>query len=154
MTRVEEVMSSFELIATSDKARAGVLHTPNGDVPTPVFVPVATQASVKTVTPSELRQVGATMLLGNTYHLYLRPGIDTMRNMGGLAKFMGWDGPTLTDSGGFQAYSLGSRVEVKDGGLQFQSHLDGKLHFFSAENVMAYQHAIGADFAMVLEISW
>ena len=144
-------MFSFDLIATSDRARAGVLHTPHGDVPTPVFVPVATQASVKTVTPHELRELRATILLGNTYHLYRRPGVDIVRDMGGLAGFMGWNGPTLTDSGGFQAYSLGSRVCVTDDGLQFRSHIDGAQHLFTPESAMAYQQALGADIAMALD---
>ena len=144
-------MFSFDLIATSDSARAGVLHTPHGDVPTPVFVPVATQASVKTVTPQELREVGATILLGNTYHLYLRPGVDIVRDMGGLAGFMGWNGPTLTDSGGFQAYSLASRVRITDKGLRFRSHIDGTQHLFTPESAMAYQQALGADIAMALD---
>ena len=144
-------MLTFDLTATCGKARAGVLHTPHGDVPTPVFLPVATQGSVKTVTPQELRHLGATILLGNTYHLYLRPGVQVVREMGGLARFMGWDGPTLTDSGGFQAYSLDSRVRITSSGLEFRSHIDGSQHRFTPENAMVYQETLGADIVMALD---
>ena len=128
-----------------------MLHTPHGDVPTPAFLPVATQGSVKTVTPKELRELGATILLGNTYHLSLRPGVEVVRGMGGLAAFMGWDRPTLTDSGGFQVFSLGSRLRVGDSGVRFQSHIDGSLHHMTPETVMAHQAALGADIAMALD---
>ena len=145
------IMLTFDLVATCGEARAGVLHTAHGDVPTPVFLPVATQGSVKTVTPQELRELGATILLGNTYHLYLRPGVETVREMGGLASFMSWDGPTLTDSGGFQAFSLGSRVRITDEGLRFRSHIDGSQHLFTPESATAYQETLGADIAMALD---
>jgi queuine tRNA-ribosyltransferase len=142
---------SFELLKTCGLARAGTLYFPSGEVPTPAFVPVATQGSVKALDPNDLRDVGARILFGNTYHLYLRPGVDTVYNMGGLAKFMSWDGPTLTDSGGFQAYSLGSHVDVTDDGLKFRSHLDGTQHLFTPEKVMVYQNGLGADISMPLD---
>ena len=142
---------TFELQATDGEARAGLLHTPSGAVPTPAFIPVATQASVKTVTPQELRDLGATMVLGNTYHLNLRPGVELVRDMGGLSAFMGWYGPTITDSGGFQAYSLGQRVVINDGSLRFQSHVDGSSHHFTPEKAMSYQQALGADIIMALD---
>ncbi len=149
--REKKPMFSFNVTATCGRARAGVLHTSHGNVPTPVFLPVATQGSVKTVTPQELRALGATILLGNTYHLYLRPGVEIVRGMGGLATFMGWDGPTLTDSGGFQAYSLGSRVCITDDELRFRSHIDGRQHRFTPENAMVYQETLGADIVMALD---
>lgn len=145
------IMLTFDLVATCGEARAGVLHTAHGDVLTPVFLPVATQGSVKTVAPQELRELGATMLLGNAYHLYLRPGVEAIREAGGLASFMSWDGPTLTDSGGFQAFSLGSRVRIADDGLWFRSHIDGSQHLFTPESAMAYQEALGADIVMALD---
>ena len=142
---------TFQLEATDGAARAGLLRTPHGTVPTPAFIPLATQGSVKTVTPQELRELGATILLGNTYHLYLRPRVELVKEMGGLGAFMGWDGPTLTDSGGFQAYSLGRRVRVNNQGLRFQSHIDGTSHLFTPEQAVAYQEALGADIVMALD---
>jgi queuine tRNA-ribosyltransferase len=142
---------AFHLHATDGAARAGLLSTPHGEAPTPAFLPVATQGSVKAVSPQELRELGATILLGNTYHLYLRPGPELVRQMGGLAAFMGWNGPTLTDSGGFQAYSLGSRVKVSEEGVTFQSVLDGSRHLFTPEKAMAHQEALGADIMMALD---
>lgn len=142
---------SFQLEDSDGQARAGTIQTPHGDVPTPVFVPVATQGSVKAVSPDELQELGAGIVLGNTYHLYLRPGVELIREMGGLAAFMGWDGPTLTDSGGFQAYSLGSRVRVDDDGLMFRSVIDGGRHYFTPESAVAHQEAIGADIIMALD---
>ena len=151
-TTAGQTMSiAFQLEATDRIARAGVLRTPHGTVPTPAFMPLATQGSVKTVTPQELRDLGATIVLGNTYHLYLRPGVELVREMGGLGAFMAWDGPTLTDSGGFQAYSLGGRVRVSQQGLRFQSHIDGSSHLFTPEVVMSYQEALGADIIMALD---
>lgn len=142
---------TFNLQATDGEARAGLLHMPSGAVPTPAFIPVATQGSVKTVTPQELRDLGATMVLGNAYHLYLRPGTDLVRDMGGLSRFMGWYGPTITDSGGFQAYSLGQRVKINDESLRFQSHIDGSSHQFTPEKAMSFQEALGADIIMALD---
>ena len=142
---------TFQLEATDGAARAGFLRTPHGALPTPAFIPLATQGSVKTVTPQELRELGATILLGNTYHLYLRPGVELVKEMGGLGAFMGWDGPTITDSGGFQAYSLDRRVRVNSQGLRFQSHIDGTSHLFTPELGVAYQEALGADIVMALD---
>ena len=142
---------TFQLHATDGAARAGTLHTPHGDVPTPTFMPVATQASVKTVTPQELRDLGVALVMGNTYHLYLRPGVDLVRDMGGMSAFMGWDGPTITDSGGFQAYSLGRNARIDAQGLRFQSHIDGSIHLFTPEAVMSYQESLGADIIMPLD---
>ncbi len=142
---------AFHLQSTDGTARAGMLTTPHGAVPTPAFIPVATQGSVKTMTPQELHDIGATILLGNTYHLYLRPGAELVREMGGLGTFMGWDGPLLTDSGGFQAYSLAHNVRVSSRGLEFQSHIDGSRHLFTPEAVVHYQEALGADIIMPLD---
>ncbi|MBI4201985.1 MAG: tRNA guanosine(34) transglycosylase Tgt [Chloroflexi bacterium] len=142
---------TFQLTATEGPARAGLFTTPHGDVPTPAFMPVATQGSVKGVSPDDLRGVGATMVLGNTYHLYLRTGPALVRQMGGLAAFMGWGGPTLTDSGGFQAYSLGPNAKITNDGVLFQSVIDGSRHFFSPEIAVAHQEAMGADIIMALD---
>ncbi len=142
---------TFQLQATDGAARAGLLTTPPGTVPTPAFIPVATQGSVKTVTPQELRDLGATIVLGNTYHLYLRPGPELIQQMGGLGAFMGWNGPTITDSGGFQAYSLGKNVRINSQGLEFQSHIDGGRHLFTPEDVIRYQESLGADIIMPLD---
>jgi queuine tRNA-ribosyltransferase len=142
---------TFDIHATDGAARAGTLTTPHGTIPTPAFVPVATQASVKTVTPQELRGLGAAVLLGNAYHLYLRPGVDLVRDMGGLAAFMGWGGPTITDSGGFQAYSLAARVNIGDDGLRFRSHIDGSSHTFTPQSAISHQEALGADIIMALD---
>ncbi len=142
---------TFDIHATDGAARAATLTTPHGTIPTPAFVPVATQASVKTVTPQELRDLGATVVLGNAYHLYLRPGVELVREMGGLAAFMGWDGPTITDSGGFQAYSMATRVKIDGSGLRFRSHIDGSSHLFTPESAISYQEALGADIIMALD---
>ena len=141
----------FELQATSGQARVGLLRTPHGDVPTPAFMPVATQGSVKALTPQETRALGASIILANTYHLSLRPGIETVARLGGLHAFMAWDGPILTDSGGFQAYSLGILRRVTDDGLLITSHIDGAQHLLSPELVVRYQEALGVDIAMVLD---
>ena len=142
---------SFELLATRGRARAGVLHTPHGDVPTPVFMPVGTQATVKTMSPRDLREVGASLILANTYHLYLRPGAETVAKLGGLHRFMSWDGPILTDSGGFQIFSLQGLRQVDEDGVTFRSHLDGSLHRFTPELVIAVQEQLGADIIMALD---
>src|SRR5690554_5203204 len=117
----------FELLATDPEsgARAGLFHTPHGVVSTPVFAPVGTQATVKALRPRDLHELGATLILSNTYHLYLRPGDERIRELGGLHKFMGWDGPILTDSGGFQVFSLSETREIDADGVTFQSHIDG-----------------------------
>lgn len=136
---------------TGCRARLGMLETPHGPVETPVFMPVGTQAGVKTMTPHEVRQVGGTMVLSNTYHLYLRPGHDIVAEAGGLHRFMGWDGPILTDSGGFQVFSLGPLRRITDEGVTFRSHIDGSEHFFSPEKSMAIQMDLGADVAMAFD---
>ena len=141
----------FSVQAERGKARAGVIETPHGSAKTPAFMPVATQGSVKGVTPQELRDVGSEIILGNTYHLYLRPGIDVIEHMGGLHRFMGWDGPILTDSGGFQAFSLGSMAKLTDDAVVFRSHLDGSLHRFTPEFAVAYQERLGVDVMMCLD---
>ena len=142
---------SFNVQHTSGAARAAILTTPHGDVPTPAFMPVATPGSVKAVTPQEVRELGSHIILANAYHLYLRPGPDTVERLGGLHAFMGWDGPILTDSGGFQVFSLGGLRRVTDAGVEFTSHLDGSLHVVSPEDAMRYQEALGVDIAMVLD---
>jgi len=144
---------SFDLIQEDGRsaARAGVMHTPHGDIPTPVFAPVGTLASVKTMTPADLHELGATLILGNTYHLYLRPGADLVAQMGGLHRFMGWDGPILTDSGGFQVFSLEGLRRVNENGVTFRSHIDGSTHTFTPESVVAAQEKLGADIIMAFD---
>ncbi len=132
-------------------ARHGRLTTPHGEIETPVFMPDGTQGSVKAVTPAQLHEIGAQIVLGNTYHLNLRPGSDLIRDLGGLHKFMGWDGPILTDSGGFQVFSLAKLRRVRDEGIEFQSHLDGAALFLGPREVMTIQHQLGSDIAMVLD---
>jgi len=132
-------------------ARTGVLHTPHGEISTPVFAPVGTQATVKTLTPDELVDMGATLILANTYHLYLRPGADVIARLGGLHQFMGWSGPILTDSGGFQVFSLATLRKVSDEGVVFRSHIDGSEHFLSPEKAVAIQEQLGADIIMALD---
>ncbi|PWH17035.1 MAG: tRNA guanosine(34) transglycosylase Tgt [Ardenticatenia bacterium] len=132
-------------------ARAGIIHTPHGDIPTPVFAPVGTQATVKTMTPRDLRTLGATLILSNTYHLYLRPGAELIARLGGLHRFMGWDGPILTDSGGYQVFSLQALRRVDDEGVVFRSHIDGSTHLFTPEKVIAIQEQLGADIIMPLD---
>ncbi len=142
---------SFTVQHTSGAARAATLTTTHGNVPTPAFMPVATQGSVKGVTPEEVRTLGSHIVLANAYHLYLRPGSDTIERLGGLHTFMGWDGPILTDSGGFQVFSLGGLRRVTDDGVEFTSHIDGSRHVVSPEDAMHYQEALGVDVAMVLD---
>ena len=142
----------FEIIATDGNARAGILHTPHGDVPTPVFAPVGTQASVKAVPPRDLKnEVQATLVLANTYHLYLRPGEALVQQMGGLHEFMQWDGPILTDSGGFQVFSLTDINEIDGDGVTFRSHLDGSRQRLTPERSMQIQEALGADIIMAFD---
>ncbi len=145
---------NFELKGTDakSKARAGVLTTPHGQIETPIFMPVGTVASVKAVHQRELREdVKAQIILGNTYHLYLRPGTSILNQAGGLHKFMGWDGPILTDSGGYQVYSLAANRKITEEGVKFQSHIDGSRHFFSPEFSMEIQRNIGADIIMAFD---
>lgn len=140
-----------ELITTDGAARRGVLHTAHGDVQTPAFMPVGTSSSVKALTSEDLESIGAEIILGNTYHLYLRPGTEVIEQMGGLAKFNSWHKPTLTDSGGFQVFSLRDISKITDDGVEFQSHIDGSRHFFSPEKVMQIEHAIGPDIIMAFD---
>jgi len=138
-------MFNFDLLATDAGARAGLLHTPHGEIPTPVFMPVGTQATVKAVSPRDLHDLGATIILGNTYHLYLRPGDERIARLGGLHAFMGWDGPILTDSGGYQVFSLAQRRTIDADGVTFRSHLDGSEHRFTPEKAIRIQENLGAD---------
>ena len=144
-------MFEFTLLATAGRARAGLLRTPHGDLPTPVFAPVGTQATVKTMTPRDLRELGATLVLANTYHLYLRPGSELVARLGGLHRFMGWSGPLLTDSGGYQVFSLKTLRQVDGDGVTFRSHLDGSTHRFTPEKVVAIQEELGPDIAVCLD---
>ena len=145
-------MTNFNLQSTDGAARAGSLRTPHGEVPTPAFLPVATQGSVKALDPADLVGVGATIVLSNTYHLYLRPGVDVVKDLGGLHAFMGWDGPVLTDSGGFQGYSLERLTKITDEGIRFTSHIDGSVHDFTPEVAVRHQEALGADVIMTLDV--
>jgi queuine tRNA-ribosyltransferase len=132
-------------------ARLGKISTDHGEISTPVFIPVGTQATVKSLTPEELKELGAEIILSNTYHLYLRPGHELIKCLGGLHKFMHWDYPLLTDSGGFQVYSISANQKVAEEGINFQSHLDGSRHFLSPELCMEIQEALGTDIAMCLD---
>jgi len=144
---------SFTVTATDGEARAGVLHTAHGAVPTPAFMPVGTKATVKSVDPDELRAIGATIVLGNTYHLHLRPGADLIAELGGLHRFMGWDGPILTDSGGFQVFSLrDTLLALDDDGVTFRSVYDGAPMRFTPELAARIQTELGSDAAMCLDI--
>jgi queuine tRNA-ribosyltransferase len=138
----------FTIHAQSGGARTGVFRTPHGDVDTPAFMAVGTGATVKALDPLELRAMGAQMILANAYHLHLRPGEDVVREMGGIHRFMAWDGPMLTDSGGFQVFSLEGLRRVSEDGVEFQSHIDGSRRMFTPESVMALERAIGADVIM------
>jgi queuine tRNA-ribosyltransferase len=138
----------FELSATSGEARAGRFSTPHGIVETPAFMPVGTLATVKSLDPDDLTAMGASMILSNAYHLHLRPGDELVKEMGGLHRFMRWDGPILTDSGGFQVFSLATLRKVSEDGVEFQSHIDGSKRFFTPESVMRIERNIGADVIM------
>ena len=142
---------SFSLDREQGGARAGRIRTPHGAVATPAFLPVATQASVKALTPQEVAGVGAGMVLCNAYHLAMRPGVETVAGLGGLHRFMGWNGPILTDSGGFQAFSMGALRRVDDQGINFRSHLDGSERYLSPESAMENQRRLGADIIMCLD---
>jgi queuine tRNA-ribosyltransferase len=141
----------FRLLQTANGARAGELFTAHGKVLTPVFMPVGSQATVRTLTPDEIKEIGFNMVLANTYHLYLRPGIETVKALGGLHKFMAWDGAMLTDSGGYQVFSLSPFCKITDEGVTFRSHIDGSEHFQTPELAVQYQEALGADVIMVLD---
>ena len=141
---------TYELIK-KDKytnARVGVIHTEHGDIPTPIFMPVGTLGTVKTMTVEELKEMDAKIILGNTYHLYLKPGMEIMRQAGGLHKFMNWDRPILTDSGGFQVFSLSDMRKINENGVEFRSHIDGSKHFFTPEKSIEIQNDIHSDIMM------
>ena len=144
-------VNNFRLVRTYHGARAGEFQTLHGTVLTPVFLPVGSQATVKTLTPEEIKEIGIRMVLANAYHLYLRPGIDVIEKMGGLHKFMGWDGAILTDSGGYQIFSLAPFCRISDDGVAFRSHIDGSEHFMTPELAIQFQEALGADIIMVLD---
>jgi queuine tRNA-ribosyltransferase len=141
----------FQLHATEGRARAGTFHTPHGEIQTPAFAPVGTQASVKAITPSQLNELGANLVLANTYHLYLRPGDELVAELGGLHNFMSWSGPMLTDSGGFQVFSLANSRAIDDDGVTFRSHIDGSTHRFTPEKAIAIQENLGADIIMAFD---
>jgi tRNA-guanine transglycosylase len=141
----------FQIVARLGAARAGRLITPHGEVETPVFMPVGTLASVKGVPQDVLEELGVQILLGNTYHLYLRPGVETVRKLGGLHGFMSWPRAILTDSGGFQVFSLNDLRKIHEEGVTFRSHLDGSSHFFSPESAMEAQIGLGADIIMAFD---
>ena len=143
----------YELIKTCKQtgARLGRLHTPHGVIETPIFMPVGTQATVKAMTPEELKEIGSQIILSNTYHLYMRPGHDLIERAGGLHKFMNWDKPILTDSGGFQVFSLGPLRKIKEEGVEFRSHLDGSKNFLSPEKATEIQNVLGSDIIMAFD---
>ena len=142
---------TFEVHATQGQGRAGTISTPHGTIQTPAFIPVGTKATVKSVLPESMRQLGAHALLANAYHLHLRPGEEIVERAGGLARFMGWDGPTLTDSGGFQVFSLAGQVKITDRGAKFKSHIDGSPLELTPERAVEIQQDLGSDIAMVLD---
>jgi queuine tRNA-ribosyltransferase len=144
-------MFQFTITAQNNRARAGVFTTPHGDLLTPVFAPVGTQATVKTLTPAQVRELGATLVLSNTYHLYLRPGDDVVAGLGGLHRFMRWPHPILTDSGGFQVFSLARTRQIDDEGVTFRSHIDGSTHRFTPEKSILIQENLGADIIMTFD---
>src|SRR3954454_18441936 len=148
-----KVQPMFEVIATdkSTKARVGRVKTWHGIIDTPAFMPVGTQASVKAVSSRELRELNAQIVLGNTYHLFVRPGLEVIREFGGLHKFMNWNGPILTDSGGYQIFSLAKLRKITNEGVHFQNHVDGAAAFISPEIAMGIQAVLGSDIAMVLD---
>src|SRR5213080_1510694 len=147
------MQNDFELLARdqNSKARHGRLRTAHGVIDTPTFMPIGTQGSVKAVSPSELCQLKAQIILGNTYHLFVRPGLDVIKHFGGLHNFMSWKGPILTDSGGYQIFSLAKLRKITDKGVEFQNHIDGARAFVSPEIAMEIQAALGSDIAMALD---
>jgi queuine tRNA-ribosyltransferase len=144
-------MFTFELIATDNKARAGVFTTPHGEIHTPIFAPVGTQASVKAITPKQLEELNTELILANTYHLHLRPGDDLIARLGGLHTFMNWQKPILTDSGGFQVFSLSETRKIDEDGVTFKSHIDGSMQRLTPEKAVAIQENLGADIIMTLD---
>ncbi len=145
---------TFELIKTCKQsgARLGVVHTPHGDIPTPIYMPVGTQATVKAMTPREMEEIGTKIMLSNTYHLHLRPGEQLVKEAGGIHQFMSWNKPVLTDSGGFQVFSLAALRKITEEGVSFRSHLDGSKRFISPEVSMDIQMALGSDIAMAFDV--
>ena len=141
----------FEVVATDGKARAGILHTPHGAIPTPIFAPVGTLATVKAVPPRDLEELAVKLVLANTYHLFLRPGDQLIRDLGGLHEFMGWSGPILTDSGGFQVFSLAEINVIDEDGVTFRSHLDGSMKRLDPQRSMQIQQNLGADIIMAFD---
>lgn len=144
-------MINFEIKKKDDSARTGCIYTPRGNINTPAFIPVGTNATVKAMNQDELKEFGAEIILANTYHLYLRPGHEVIKKLGGLHKFMNWHGPILTDSGGFQVFSLSPLRKITNEGVTFKSHLDGSTHFITPEIVMEIQNALGSDIAMAFD---
>ncbi|MBU4526922.1 MAG: tRNA guanosine(34) transglycosylase Tgt [Desulfomicrobium sp.] len=144
-------IGKFDIHKTDGKARTGELHTAHGVIPTPIFMPVGTQGTVKAVCPQDLKDLGARIILGNTYHLCMRPGDEMIARRGGLHKFMNWDRPILTDSGGFQVFSLSGLRKISEDGVAFSSHIDGSKHFFSPEKAISIQRNLGSDIMMVLD---
>ena len=144
-------MFEFTVTAKNNRARTGIFTTSHGDLRTPVFAPVGTQATVKTLTPEQLKDINATLVLSNTYHLYLRPGDELVRDMGGLHQFMQWPRPMLTDSGGFQVFSLSQTRKIDDDGVTFKSHIDGSTHRFTPEKSIGIQENLGADIIMAFD---
>ena len=144
---------SYEVLHTCKQsgARVGVLHTPHGDIETPIYMPVGTQATVKSLTPRDLEEIEAQIILSNTYHLYLRPGHEVVKKAGGLHKFMNWNRPILTDSGGFQVFSLSTLRKISEDGVEFRSHIDGSKHYITPEYDMEIQNALGADIIMAFD---
>ncbi|MFM8840927.1 MAG: tRNA-guanine transglycosylase, partial [bacterium] len=140
-------MAFFSLLHTDQhsRARACIMRNDNGEIETPIFMPVGTVGSVKAIDQRELIEIGAQIILGNTYHLYLRPGLDVIASAGGLHQFIGWERPMLTDSGGYQVYSLSGTRKIQEEGVKFQSHLDGSYHYFTPERAIDIQRIIGAD---------
>lgn len=144
-------MFDFSFISRDGKTRSGLIRTVRGNIHTPVFMPVGTNATVKAMTPEELNDIGAEIILANTYHLYLRPGHEIIKSVGGLHRFMNWDKPILTDSGGFQVYSLALLRDITEDGVYFRSHIDGSMHFIGPREAMMIQSALGSDIAMVFD---
>jgi queuine tRNA-ribosyltransferase len=142
---------TFEILSSNQRARAGIFHTPHGDLHTPLFAPVGTQATVKAVTPAQLEDLNASLILANTYHLYLRPGDEVVAQLGGLHSFMHWDRPILTDSGGFQVFSLTDSCKIDPDGVTFKSHIDGSTHRITPEKSIAIQENLGADIIMAFD---
>ena len=148
---MKETIFQLKTQSSESLARTGTIKTHHGDVQTPAFMPVGTQATVKTMLPEELKQIGTQILLSNTYHLYLRPGHELVKNFGGLHSFMNWNGPILTDSGGFQVFSLSALRKISEEGVAFQSHIDGSRHFMTPEKAIFIQNDLGADIIMVFD---